>query len=304
MPHAGRRSYVKRIRTRVALASALAVFIVLAVATRTHAVQEWYHTVSLQGRVTMWLLDEDARVNGLLLDEGSQVRFSPQLADAIVQRVKAGDTVSVTGRSGQRSPFGRLVRATSLGINGQTLTIVDERPPARRPGPHHQQPPPPPGAPPAPPVADAAPTPAPPTPPGLSTPSASPQPTPPVPPAAAPDAARDAAIPPAPVGPVPVENRSATVRGTAQAFLVGERGEIVGLALNSGEQVRMPPPVGEAIGSQVSSGSHPAVAVEGEVLRGAYGAIVRPTQLTIGTQTFLIQSAAMRPRPDPAPARR
>jgi hypothetical protein len=78
-----------------------------------------------------------------------------------------------------------------------------------------------------------------------------------------------------------------TARGTVQAFLVGERGEVVGLALDTGEQVRFAPRVGQALTARPMD-AHPAVVVEGEAVQTERGTVIRPAQITVGAQTLIV----------------
>jgi hypothetical protein len=93
---------------------------------RTPAVQAWYDTVTVQGKVAAYLLDDRAAVDGLLLDGGQQIRLRSRLSEAIASRVKKGDLVSVVGRGGHATSFGRLVDAQAITINGQTITLASE----------------------------------------------------------------------------------------------------------------------------------------------------------------------------------
>lgn len=274
---------MKYLNKRHLAGAAVVLILLFFFVARMPVVQEWYRTVTVQGRVTTLLLNVDARVNGLLLENGTQVQLAASDAEALVSRVKVGDTVSVTGRGGRRSSFGQLVRAKHLTVNSQTITMIDaplhdplRGPPVgrglRRGGP------PPRGARGTPPRPDGT-TPLPRPPDGL--PGASPA-----------RPAVDSGVIDAPVAPAPAEPAAppapATSRGTVQAFLVGDRGEIVGLLLDSGEQVPVDPRVGRAVANG-TPGPHPEVVVAGEARRGQYGTIIRPAQLTVGTRTFLMR---------------
>jgi hypothetical protein len=79
-----------------------------------------------------------------------------------------------------------------------------------------------------------------------------------------------------------------SIHGTVEAFLVGANGEVNGLALKSGEQVRLPPRVAERLSAQ-SAGAHPDITVSGEAVRSGYGIIVRPAQVTVGSQTIIVR---------------
>jgi hypothetical protein len=293
------------------LGAALVVLVMVVAVTRVRAVQEWYHSITVQGRVTMWLLDDHARVDGLLLDEGSQIRVSPRLAEAMLSHARVGDTVSVVGRGGRRSSFGRVVHARTLTTNGQTLIAFDEphhgprygplvpggahRPgrseepfPPRPPGDGGRGhiPPPPPGsadddsvAPPS----RRDPVDAPPQPPASGAAADPGTANPPNPPATAPAPGSPDAPPP------PIANaHRITARGQVRAFLVGERGEVVGLVLDTGEQVHVAPRVGEGLASG-STAPHTDVVLEGDAVQSERGTVVRARQITVGAKTWIVQ---------------
>jgi hypothetical protein len=311
-----RELVMKLTRTHWILGVAIVGVALVGTAARTRAVQEWYDTVTVQGTVTSYLLDDRAEVEGLLLDNGQQVRVGRRLGAVVASRIKKGDAVSAVGHGGRKSAFGRLVNAESVTVNGQTLTLVGE--PEGRGGPRGRggrgredgpgprgsrgaPPPPPPGrgGADAPSPAGHGPSDAPPPPP---RPGADPQPAPgapaapPVQPPPPAQGAEPAVAPPppppdgdpaaGPEGPGPAA-AAVTVKGAVAAYLVGGAGEVVGLALTTGEQVRFPPRVGERL--MQSAGSHPEVSVTGEVVRSDYGIIVRPAQLTVGSQTLLLR---------------
>ena len=92
------------------------------------------------GRVQQWLINSNGDADGLLLADGTQVAFPPHLSTAVMQVLKPGDTVQV---SGWRAPGVPVVRMQSLSANGRS---VADQPPA-------------PGmAPPTPPIASTPPT--------------------------------------------------------------------------------------------------------------------------------------------------
>ena len=76
------------------------------------------------GRVRQWLLNPDGDADGLLLADGTQVAFPPHLSAAVMQALKPGDTVQV---SGWRAPGVPVVRMQSLSANGRS---VADQPPA------------------------------------------------------------------------------------------------------------------------------------------------------------------------------
>ncbi len=56
------------------------------------------------------------------------------------------------------------------------------------------------------------------------------------------------------------------LHGTVGAYLIGASGDVIGLALTTGEQVRFSPRVGETLTAQ-SAGAHPEVTVAGAAVR-------------------------------------
>jgi hypothetical protein len=76
------------------------------------------------GRVQQWLINPNGDADGLLLADGTQVAFPPHLSAAVMQVLKPGDTVQV---SGWRAPGVPVVRMQSLSANGRS---VADQPPA------------------------------------------------------------------------------------------------------------------------------------------------------------------------------
>ncbi|MFM9927109.1 hypothetical protein VLK31_29270 [Variovorax sp. H27-G14] len=76
------------------------------------------------GRVQQWLLNPNGEADGLLLADGTQVAFPPHLSAQVMQLLKPGDTVQV---SGWRAPNVPVVRMQSLSANGRSVT---DQPPA------------------------------------------------------------------------------------------------------------------------------------------------------------------------------
>lgn len=92
------------------------------------------------GTVKRYLLNPQGVVDGLLLDNGLEVRFAPHLTDSIVATVKMGDRITVTGNPGVPSNFGQEVQAYSI-TNTHTQRTVIDQPPADPPPPVSNVPP-------------------------------------------------------------------------------------------------------------------------------------------------------------------
>ena len=80
---------------------------------------------TLSGRLRQWLPNSNGEVDGLLLVDGTQVAFPPHLSAMLLQMMKPGDAVQITG---WRTPGAPVVRAVSLSANGHSL--VDQPPKA------------------------------------------------------------------------------------------------------------------------------------------------------------------------------
>lgn len=206
---------------------------------------------TINGKGSKFLLDDQGKVNGLLLDSGDQLHFSPETGLAIAAVVKVGDDISATGDAGTQSNYGRAFHAKQLTANGQTFTEIKEpkKPHGERPKPKH-------GERPMPPNGET-----PPTPPIEGNP---------------------------PIAPLPSANQETfNTSGAIETFLVGMKGEINGLILAGGEQIRFSPKVGEQItAAGVSADSQ--VSVTGFGVKNEYGTVIRPNSLTIGNQTFTL----------------
>lgn len=81
------------------------------------------------------------------------------------------------------------------------------------------------------------------------------------------------------------ENLSA--EGTAQRWLVGRRGEIKGIVLSSGAQVKFPPHLGYKLTNLAYKGAR--IRAQGFGTRSSYGQVLEATSLTVDGQTIPVQ---------------
>ncbi|MEH1951979.1 MAG: hypothetical protein V7K77_34250 [Nostoc sp.] len=86
------------------------------------------------GEVKQYLLNPEGKVDGLLLNNGLQVKFPPQMADSLVGIITPNTKVSIFGNSGFSTRFGQEVRAKSI-TNSQTGQTLVEQPPTTAPQP-------------------------------------------------------------------------------------------------------------------------------------------------------------------------
>jgi len=209
-------------------------------------------STSIKSQVTAYLLDDRGEVNGLLLASGDQLPFSPQTGAVVASQIKVGDDVTASGHAGSNSRYGREVRITHISANGRTIVEAEAGPP--RPhklhdtrGPRDRE--------------DRADRPGP------------------------PDARARGGAQPTPALPSPPSPELFKAVGTIRTHLVNGHGAVDGLILSSGEQVRFSRRVGELVVAAEQSATT-QVSVEGNGVRNARGTIIRPTQITVGTQTI------------------
>ncbi|MFN6526952.1 hypothetical protein [Nostoc sp. ChiSLP03a] len=86
------------------------------------------------GEVKQYLLNPEGKVDGLLLNNGLQVKFPPQMADSLVRIITPNTKVSIFGDPGFSTRFGQEVRAKSI-TNSQTGQTLVEQPPTTAPQP-------------------------------------------------------------------------------------------------------------------------------------------------------------------------
>lgn len=89
---------------------------------------------SVTGKIQQYLLTPHGEVEGLLLADGTSVRFPPHEGQALAEMVKPGDEISAVGFLGPATSYGRALKAVTITdtATGQSLT---DRPPANPPSP-------------------------------------------------------------------------------------------------------------------------------------------------------------------------
>ena len=89
-------------------------------------------TPTVSGTVQQYLLTPHGEVEGLLLADGTIVRFPPHLSAALASTVKPGDAVTVAGFLMSATGQGQTVKALTI-TNTATGQTVADQPPASRP---------------------------------------------------------------------------------------------------------------------------------------------------------------------------
>lgn len=249
------------------------------------------HSTSVKSQVTAYLLDDRGDVNGLLLASGDQLHFSPQTGVVVASQIKVGDEVTAIGHAGSQSSYGREVRVEQISANGHTIVEAEAGPP-RREGPHDkrgpgdrrdregQQGPPDAsaqrGAQPSsvgkPVGAEATPT--------EQSRAATNDPN-------SRQAANAPQSVPAPLTTAALSPEIFKAAGTINTHLVNGHGDVDGLILSSGEQVRFSPRVGHLVVTS-EQGATTQLSVEGNGVRNQRGTVIRPTQITVGNQTITL----------------
>jgi hypothetical protein len=108
------------------------------------------------GKVERLLYGKKGEMNGVMLDDGTIVRFPPHVAYQFGGQLQPGQTIAVEG-VGTQNEYGRALEAMAVGTSSQTLQPIYERPAGRA-----AYAPPPPAPPAGPAVAQPMPPPVPP----------------------------------------------------------------------------------------------------------------------------------------------
>ncbi len=218
---------------------------------------------TVKSQVTGYLLDDRGAVNGLLLASGDQLHFNPQTGQAVASQIKLGDEVTATGLGGSQSPYGREVRVAQISANGRTIIEARERSESRESGDRH----------------------------GPKRPED--RRTPPETRGQGEAKAEPNVAPVSDANAKQSENASLAspemfkAAGTIRTHLVNGRGDVDGLILSSGEQVRFSPKIGRLI-VNAEQGAGTQVSIEGKGVRNERGTAISPAQITVGNQTIAL----------------
>ncbi|NMF63230.1 hypothetical protein [Brasilonema octagenarum] len=176
------------------------------------------NATTLTGKIQQYLLNPEGRVDGLLLNNGLQVKVPPHLNRNLVAQVSLGTEISVTGKTGVSTSFGQEIKAREI-TNRQTQQTITNKA-----------------------IADAP-----------------------------------------PPAPTPTDYSSLSAEGKAQKWLVGHRGEINGVILSSGVQVKFPPHIGNQLVDTAQVGDK--VQVQGFGTRNKYGEVIKATTLKVNERS-------------------
>ncbi|MDQ6734514.1 MAG: hypothetical protein M3Z35_10475 [Nitrospirota bacterium] len=93
---------------------------------------------SVTGTVQQYLLSPHGEPDGLLLSDGTAIKFPPHLGVALASHVKPGDSVEVIGFLGVQVPQGRAVKALSIKNTKTGQTLLDQPPTTPKPPKHDE----------------------------------------------------------------------------------------------------------------------------------------------------------------------
>jgi hypothetical protein len=173
------------------------------------------NTSSFTGNVENYLLNREGLVDGLLLDNGIQVKFPPHMSDRLIEIAQPGTEISVQGEPGVPTNYGQEIKAYSIANVATGETVVEQPPMYKQPRGYREY-----------------------------------------------------------------NNLSET--GNVEHWLVGRRGEIKGMILSSGTQVKFPPHVGERLAFMVSENAE--IEVEGFGTENEYGKLIEASILRVDGQ--------------------
>ncbi|MEW6491485.1 MAG: hypothetical protein AB1589_02885 [Cyanobacteriota bacterium] len=95
-----------------------------------------YSNLSVAGAAATWVVGQKGEINGIILTDGSQVRFSPdRIGSQLSNLAKPGVRVQAQG-FGTKNSYGQALEATSLIVDGRNIaisSIEDDIPPVPSP---------------------------------------------------------------------------------------------------------------------------------------------------------------------------
>jgi len=98
-------------------------------------------TTTVRGRVEKVLKNEPGDVDGLLLDDGTEIHFPPHIGTEVARSIRPGSRVEVEGMSEVRPEGETVFEASSLTSEGKTITVSRPRPHrGPNPGPRREAP--------------------------------------------------------------------------------------------------------------------------------------------------------------------
>jgi len=175
-------------------------------------------------------------VEGVELQDGTDVRFPPHMGTALAAIVRPGDQVNVTGFVAPQTPYGRAVKALTITNLATNQSVVDQPP----------------------------------------------------------------TVPPPPPWLRGASMREMTLSGTLGHYILNDRGDIDGLILSSGYEVKFPPHIGMPVAMVLAQQPSATIQASGYGTSNAFGTVVDAMtgSLTVGSQPVPLAGP---PGPPPPP---
>ncbi len=191
---------------------------------------------SITGNVKQYLLTPVGDVEGVELQDGTDIRFPPHMGAALTAIVKPGDRVTVMGFVAPPTSYGRAVKALTITNTSTNQSVVDQPP---------TTPPPPPWM-------------------------------------------RGRSM------------RQMTIGGSLSHYILNDRGDIDGLILNNGYEVKFAPHIGMAVAMALARQPSATIQASGYGTTNSFGTVVDAMtgSLTVGSQPIPITGP---PGPPPPP---
>ena len=189
---------------------------------------------SISGMVKQYLLTPVGGVEGVELQDGTDIRLPPHMGATLAAIVKPGDQVNAIGFTGPQVPYGRVMRALTI-TNAQTNRTVIDQPPT---------------------------------------------------------------APPPPAWTRSADMKPMTLTGRLDHYILNDRGDIDGLILSNGDEVKFPPHIGAVVAMISMQQPSETIEASGYGTTSAFGTVVdvMSGSLTVGGQPIpLTGSAAPRP---------
>ena len=76
----------------------------------------------VEGTAQHWLVGHRGEINGVIVSNGTIVKFPPTVGNQLVNTANVGDKIQAQG-FGTRDRYGQILQATALSINGQPVSL-------------------------------------------------------------------------------------------------------------------------------------------------------------------------------------
>ncbi|MDZ8140870.1 MAG: hypothetical protein RM049_37215 [Nostoc sp. DedQUE04] len=81
-----------------------------------------YSTLSAQGTAQNWLVGHRGEINGVIISNGTIVKFPPHVGEQLTSMANIKNTIQAKG-FGTRNRYSQILEATALSVNGQSVSL-------------------------------------------------------------------------------------------------------------------------------------------------------------------------------------